>query len=67
MPLLQMYLGKEFVDATFITARQLELDGYVEGACIDLLEKNEDVIHLSEEKPSFFVEVRPAPVKKLLE
>jgi len=64
MPLLQMYLGKEFIDATFITQRQLGVDGFVEGARQELLEKHEDIIDLSAEKPSFFVELpSKAPVQ----
>ena len=57
MPLLQMYLGDDFIDATFISPRQLEVEGFVEGARHELLEKHDEIIHLSEEKPSFFVEL----------
>ena len=57
---LKMFLGNKLIDAVKINAYQLNVPGYVEVLKMEMEEKNEDVLDLSNEEPRFFIEPVPS-------
>ena len=63
-----MFLGEELIDSTRINALKLNTPGYIGQLRIEMEEKNESIIDLSNEEPQFFLDNVPSQmnnVKKL--
>lgn len=57
---LKMFLGGQLVDSVKFHAHQLNQPGHIEALKMEMEEKNEDILDLSEEKPQFFIETVPS-------
>jgi hypothetical protein len=53
---LKMFLGNELIDAVKINAYQLTVPGYIEVLKMEMEEKNEEILDLSNEEPKFFID-----------
>jgi len=61
---LKMFIGNELIDTVNINATQLNKPGYVEFLKMEMEEKNEDIIDLSNEEPQFFIDTVPSSMNK---
>lgn len=61
---LIMFLGSKLVDRVKINASKLNMPGYIEALRMNLEEKNEDIIDLSNEEPHFFIESVPSSMNR---
>jgi hypothetical protein len=57
---LKMFIGGIQVDATEINSLKLGSPGYIHSLRMDMEEKNEDIIDLSNEEPEFFIDTVPS-------
>lgn len=57
---LKMFLGNKLVDTTKINIHLFNTPGYIEHLKIDMKDKNDDIIDLSNEEPRFFIEPVPS-------
>ena len=57
---LKMFIGNKLIDAMQINTLQLNMPGYIENLKMEMEEKNEDIIDLSNEEPQFFIETIPS-------
>jgi hypothetical protein len=61
---LKMFIGDKLIDVIAINATKLNLPGYVHSLRMDMEEKNEAIIDLSEEEPKFFIDKVPSAMNK---
>ena len=57
---LKMFISDVLIDTIEINAVQFSKPGYIEFLKIELQEKNEDIIDLSNEEPQFFIDAVPS-------
>jgi hypothetical protein len=57
---LILLIDGEPVDQRFILPKNLEIEGYLQGAINEMKEPYEDIIDLSEKKPTFLLEESPS-------
>jgi hypothetical protein len=57
---LKMFIGEELIDVVSINIAYLHHPGYIQSLKMEMEEKNEDIIDLSEEKPTFFIDNVPS-------
>lgn len=57
---LKMFLGNELIDEMKISAARLNSPGYIQSMKMEMEERNEDIIDLSNEKPEFFIDRVPS-------
>jgi hypothetical protein len=57
---LKMFIGNRLVDAIKITSTQLHKAGCIEHLKMEMEERNEDIIDLSNEEPEFFIDTVPS-------
>jgi hypothetical protein len=57
---LKMFLGSQLIDTERMHAHQLKRPGYVETLKMEMKERNEDILDLSTEEPTFFIETVPS-------
>lgn len=61
---LKMFIGNELIDSVRINTAQLNKPGYVEFLKMEIEEKNEEVIDLSNEEPQFFIDAVPSSMNE---
>ena len=61
---LVMFLGNEFIDSVRVNEHRFHSPGYIASLKIEMEDKNEDIIDLSEEEPQFFIETVPSIMNK---
>lgn len=59
-----MFIGNELIDSVRINTAQLNKPGYVEFLKMEIEEKNEEVIDLSNEEPQFFIDAVPSSMNE---
>lgn len=52
-----MTVGNNIIEARDIPDKNLQVEGYLEGLKKDMIEKNEDIIDLTTERPEFKFQV----------
>ena len=57
--LVRMIVGNKLIDFRQFPDKNLSIEGYVEGLKKDMIEQNEDIIDLTDEKPEFKFEACP--------
>ena len=57
--LVRMIVGNKLIDLRQFPDKNLSIEGYVEGLKNDMIEQNEDIIDLTDEKPEFKFESFP--------
>jgi hypothetical protein len=62
---LKMFIGKELIDEMKVTAAQFNRPGCIQSLRMDMEEKNEDIIDLSNEEPEFFIDAVPSSMNRI--
>ena len=57
---LEMFLQNKLIDSIPLNAVQLNQPGYIHGLRMQMEERNEDILDLSQEKPEFFIDSVPS-------
>jgi hypothetical protein len=57
---LKMFLAGQLIDTVRMNTYQLNLPGYIQGLKMEMEERNEDILDLSDEEPTFFIETVPS-------
>jgi hypothetical protein len=57
---LKMFISDVLIDTIEINAAQFNKPGYVDFLKMEMQEKNEDIIALSNEQPHFFIDAVPS-------
>jgi hypothetical protein len=57
---LKMFINEKLVDTEPIKIWKLNLPGYIRSLQMDMEERNEDIIDLSNEEPKFFIDRIPS-------
>jgi hypothetical protein len=57
---LKMFIGNRLVDEIKITLAQFNKPGYIQNLKMEMEERNEDIIDLSNEEPEFFIDAVPS-------
>ena len=61
---LKMFIGSELIDVIDINSACLSIPGYIQSLKMDMEEKHEDIIDLSNEEPKFFIDAVPSSMNK---
>ena len=57
---LQMFLENKLVDSLPINGARLNQPGYIESLRLEMEEKNEEILDLSNQSPQFFIDSVPS-------
>jgi hypothetical protein len=57
---LKMFIGNEFIDSMKINAAQFNRPGYIQSLKMEMEERNEEIIDLGNEEPTFFIDAVPS-------
>jgi hypothetical protein len=57
---LKMFLGNECIDSRKINAMKLNTPGYIDSLRFEMEERNEGIIDLSNEEPTFYIDTIPS-------
>lgn len=55
-----MFLNNQLVDTIRVNTLKLHVPGYIESLKMEMEDKNEDIIDLTNEEPQFFIENVPS-------
>lgn len=61
---LKMFIGNELIDVIPINSACLHMPGYIQFLKMDMEEKHEDIIDLSNEDPKFFIDAVPSSMNR---
>jgi hypothetical protein len=61
---LKMFIGNDLIDFIKISTAQFNKPGYIQFLKMEMEDKHEDIIDLSNEEPQFFIDAVPSSMNR---
>jgi hypothetical protein len=61
---LKMFIGNELIDKMKINAAQFNSPGYIQSLKLEMEDRNEEIIDLSNEEPQFYIDAVPSSMNR---